>query len=210
MRNEVNDFFNNNYNDLLAICADYSNRYNYTKLGNDELVSELLLYTVQSHKRTNKLLSLIRLSAATTNYNYSSVAMYYIISIIYRITFSQRSFLNNLNKDKLKLIYSPDLSYHIIDESREIQDIDYLTKADVFSIAETVSHRDENWWKYRVWLDKFGADMTYAQLSKKYQLSTTPLFHIVKEFNQVLSRELTVVATHKAYQAGLRLQQYQD
>lgn len=193
----INNFFNENYNTLIKICNDYINRYDYKKLSPDEIISELLLFTINNENRKNKLELLISLSATTSQYTFNTQAMYYIINIIYKLTCSHRTFNNNCNINKLIISYQNDLSYKMADEIQEIYDVDYLKLQEIYTIAKNVSDVDNNWWKYKVWSDYYISKMNYKQLSAKYNLTISPLFRIVKSFNTLLQVEINKVSTLK-------------
>lgn len=191
----INNFFNNNYYMLIQKCKDYSRVYNYKELEPEELVSELLIYTLNNTNRTNKLQQLIQLSAATLSkaYNYSSQAFYYIARILYNITHGHRSFDNNLNKpyiSKIKLIFEDNIERREIEDFHDINNYYDIDITVIYKKALELSVINNNWWKYKVWYDYYNNKLTYKKLSQKYKLSITPLFSIVHSYNDLLKESL--------------------
>ena len=194
----VNTFFSNNYSLLIKKCQDYVTVYNYNKLAPDELVSELLLYSLQDAHRTSKLAQLIQLSAATLNklYNYNTKALYYISKILYNIVHGHRSFSNNSNKDSKNIIFDYNANVETI--GIDIEDIEYVEteEYDVEKIALKYAHDENNWWKFRLWSDYYLGKMTYRQLSIKYKLTISPIFSAVKNFNEIIKSDIQNSSCH--------------
>jgi hypothetical protein len=182
----VNLFFQDNYDLLLKKSQDYSRTYNYTELQPDEIVSELYLFTISNAKRTSKLEELILLSAATMNkiYRYSSIAMYYISRILFNITKDHRTF-DNTSKPKVK--YISEICDEQLDEPYEDQQ-DYCLPEEIFEIAKRLSITDDNWWKYAIWYSKYHDKLTYAEMSKKYGLTITPLWTAIQSYNKQIRK----------------------
>lgn len=193
MSPEINKFFGDNHQLLTSFVTEYSNVYNYNQLNSDEFIADLLIFTYNKESRIDKLLRLINTTAKTisTVYKYSTEAVYYLKTIIWRTVKAHRTFENNMNRKKLELIYLPYLEDTIIDNvTDEIHESDYFKEGDVFKKAKQLSKQKDNWWKYEIWQDKYIDKMTYKELAEKYDLTTTPIFYIIREYNQQIKVEL--------------------
>lgn len=184
----INTFFTQNYNKLVNISKDYSKKYQYNLLEPDEIVSELYLYTLNKIERQNKLEELICLTAATVNYAYSTKAMYYIINIIYRLTHGKRTFADNCNRKNINIVYFP-VIFNLESVEDEIKEYDHFTREDVRDAAKSISV-GENWYKYKIWTDYYENGMAYRELSEKYNLTISPLYYQIRDFNKQIRQEL--------------------
>lgn len=189
-------FFNDNYQTLLGISTDYSSRYQYNLMQPDEIVSELYLYTLGKPSREDKLASLIQMSAATINYMFNSKAYYYITHIIYRLTSGKRTFENNCNINKLEIDYYPTI-FNVTDDPHEIKETDYYGVEDIIELAKELSVGDD-WYKYKIWHDYYVARFSYKELSVKYQLSISPIFSMVQDFNEKIRNHVNLAVQNQS------------
>lgn len=188
MNQVLTTFFTQNYNQLLKISNEYTQRYNYQRLDYRELVNELFLHITEKQSRINKMIKMIAATAETINFAYKNEAMYYLISIIW----SKTSTHNTFDKRKyIELVFSPDLSYvDLVDNSHEFKDSDLYTMKDVFLSAKKLSTQGDNWWKYEIWMKRYKENMIYKDIAEYYDLSTTPIFYIIKNYNILIKEEL--------------------
>lgn len=188
----INNFFSNNYQRLVEMSTEYCHKYQYHLMQPKDIISEYYIHVLEKDSRVEKLIKLIQTTATTNVYKHNNQAFFHISVILWRLTQGKRTFNNDCNTDKLDITYCEEV-FPIETHNDEISTTDYFGLEDVISAAEKLS-KDEDWYKYKVWYDYYVLKFSYAELSQKYKLSTSPLFVMVQQYNQKIKKYLLSVS----------------
>lgn len=174
----INEFFNANYSYLIMISKRYLKRYNFKSYTSDEMLSDFYIHILSNDKRICKYEKVIK----------EGDGLRYLISSIKKKSYSHKKFIDDFPQQK-KMFYT-DYEFTDIEDKQEIEEEFYLTMEDIIKIAEGISKRDNNYWKFEYWKDYYLSGYTYKRLSEKYGLTISPIWGIVHNYNELMKKEL--------------------
>lgn len=177
MNKVIDDFFQINYTYLLDISNKYLKRFNFRTYSGNELLSDYYLHIYSNSGRTLKYEKVIK----------EGNGLRYMIHSIKINSKNHQKFIEDFPHQK-KMFYTD----YLIDEIEDKEEsFEKECLADIIEAAKKIKDK-KNYYKYEVWEEHYLKHLTYKELTKKIDLTTSPIWGIVQDYNNLIKKELGI------------------